>query len=87
MSGGAFEYRDNELYDLSIMVAREIGEIEYGADEYESCRERDPRTVEYMKLICKDLIKLAKVLHSLDWYLSGDTGEEKFIEEYEKNFK
>lgn len=86
MSGGAFDYKDNELYGISTMVAREIGEIEYGAYEYDSCRERDPRVVEYMKLICKDLNKLAWVLHSLDWYLSGDTGEEQFIKEYEKAY-
>lgn len=37
-----------------------------------------------MKLICENLGKLGNVMHSLDWYLSGDTGEEKFISDFEK---
>jgi hypothetical protein len=36
-----------------------------------------------MKMICDNLSKLANVLHSLDWYLSGDTGEDEFISEFE----
>lgn len=37
-----------------------------------------------MKNICEELSKLGKSLHSLDWYLSGDTDEESFIKDYEK---
>ena len=83
MSGGAFDYRDNELNSLQGMVAKEIGYIEYCAndsDEYAY----NPKTLTYMKLICEDLGKLAKVMHSLDWFISGDTSEEKFISDYEK---
>lgn len=83
MSGGAFDYRDNTLFDLKDMVAREIGLYEYGCAD-ESYKPKDSRTLTYMKLICEDLGKLGQVLHSLDWYLSGDTGEEEFIKDYEK---
>lgn len=83
MSGGAFDYRDNVLFDLKDMVAREIGLYEYGCTD-ESYKPKDSRTLTYMKLICEDLGKLGQVLHSLDWYLSGDTGEEEFIKDYEK---
>ena len=83
MSGGAFDYRDNVLFDLKDMVAREIGLYEYGCAD-ESYRPKDARTLTYMKLICEDLGKLGQVLHSLDWYLSGDTGEDDFIKDYEK---
>lgn len=83
MSGGAFDYRDNTLFDLKDMVAREIGLYEYGCAD-ESYKPKDSRTLTYMKLICEDLGKLGNVLHSLDWYLSGDTGEEEFIKDYEK---
>ena len=49
MSGGAFDYRDNELNYLQCMVAKEIGYIEYYAngDEYSY----NPKTLEYMKAI------------------------------------
>lgn len=83
MSGGAFDYRDNTLFDLKDMVAREIGLYEYGCAD-ESYKPKDSRTLTYMKLICEDLGKLGNVLHSLDWYLSGDTSEEDFIKDYEK---
>lgn len=83
MSGGAFDYRDNVLFDLKDMVAREIGLYEYGCAD-ESYKPKDSRTLTYMKLICEELGKLGQVLHSLDWYLSGDTSEEDFIKDYEQ---
>lgn len=86
MSGGAFDYRDNVLFDLKDMVAREIGLLEYGGNN-EDWRSNNPKVIEYMKTICKDLGKLGNVLHSLDWYLSGDTSEEKFISDFENFYK
>ena len=83
MSGGAFDYRDNVLFDLKDMVAREIGLYEYGGSDEEYYKPKDYRTLTYMKLICEELGKLGKVLHSLDWYISGDTSEEDFIKDYE----
>ena len=81
MSGGAFDYRDNELFSLQDAVAREIGEIKYGSGKDYA---KDPRVIPYMKQICNDLANLANALHALDWFVSGDTCEEKFIQEYEK---
>lgn len=84
MSGGAFDYRDNVLFDLKDMIAREIGLYEYGGSDEEYYKPKDSRTLAYMKHICKELGKLGKLLHSLDWYISGDTGEDEFIKDYEK---
>lgn len=82
MSGGAFDYRDNILADLQDTIAREIGYMQYGSNS--SCIDSyNSKTIEYMKNIVQDLEKLSKVLHSLDWYISGDTSEEKFISDYE----
>lgn len=81
MSGGAFDYRENILNDLRDMVAREIGFYEYGDNEYSP---QDKRTIKYMKSVCTMLGTLGKVMHSLDYYISGDTGEDKFIADYEK---
>lgn len=83
MSGGAFNYSDSTLFELRDMVAREIGLYEYGCHD-ESYKPQDPRTLAYMKFICEYLGKLGNTMHSLDWYLSGDTGEEKFIADFEK---
>lgn len=89
MSGGAFDYRDNELNSLQGMVAKEIGYIEYCANDSDDSDEYayNSKTLEYMKAICNDLGKLAKAMHSLDWFISGDTSEEKFISDYEKIYK
>ena len=81
MSGGSFDYRESELNYLRGMVAKEIGYIENCYDDENSYNQK---TIEYMKAICNDLGKLAKVLHSLDYFVSGDTGEERFISDYEK---
>lgn len=81
MSGGTFDYRDNILFDLKDLVAREIGLYEYGYSD-DGDGPTDPRTLEYMKAICKELGELCKLMHSLDWYISGDTSEEDFIKDY-----
>lgn len=80
MSGGAFDYRDSALSDLQDMIAREIGYIQYGSNYTDYQNEK---TVKYMKNIVCDLERLSKVIHSLDWFISGDTDEEKFISDYE----
>ena len=80
MSGGAFDYKDCALNDLSDMIAREIGFLEYGSDRGNT----EEKTLTYMKALCKELNKLSKVVHSLDYFLSGDTSEDKFIADYEE---
>ena len=86
MSGGAFDYKDNILFDLKDMIAREIGLLKYGGNN-EDWRSNNHKVIEYMKVICKDLGRLGNILHSLDWYLSGDTSEEKFITDFENVYK
>lgn len=81
MSGGSFDYRESELNYLRVRVAEEIGYIEHCYDDEHSY---NPKTIEYMKVICSDLGKLAKVMKSLDYFVSGDTCEDKFISDYEK---
>lgn len=85
MSGGHFEYKEGELDYLQGMVAREIGYIEYCANDSEY--EYNPKALKYMKAICSDLGRLAKVMRSLDLFVSSDTDEEKFISEYERLYK
>lgn len=85
MSSSCFDYKDNELDYLQIMVAKEIGYIEYYVSDSE--HRYNPKTLDYMKEICSTLGKLAKAMHSLDRFVSGDTGEEKFISDYEKLYK
>lgn len=85
MSGGALDYKDSALTELQDMIAREIGYIEYGSN-YTSYQYNE-KTLVYMKSIVEDLEKLAKAIHSLEWFLSGDTSEEDFICEYENLYQ
>lgn len=82
MSGGAFDYRDNVLTDLQDMLAREIGFMEYGSN-YTDYKYNE-KTIRYMKTMARDLERLTKAMHSLDWFISGDTNEENFVSDYEK---
>lgn len=85
MSGGSFDYKEGVLSDLQGMVAKEIGYIEYCANDSEY--EYNPKTLEFMKSICSDLGKLYKVMYALDRFISGDTCEDKFIDTYESLYK
>ena len=83
MSGGAFDYKDNTLFELKDDLAKEIGLAEYGCRNV-GCNDYSPKTIKYMKVLCNDLGNIADIMHSLDWFLSGDTSEEQFIADFEK---
>lgn len=85
MSGGALDYKDSALTDLQDMIAREIGYIEYGSNY--TAYQYNEKTLTYMKSIVEELERLAKVIHSLEWFLSGDTSEEDFISDYENLYQ
>ena len=85
MSGGAFDYKDSALTDLQDMIAREIGYIEYGSNY--TGHQYNENTLVYMKSIVEELERLAKAIHSLEWFLSGDTSEEDFINDYESLYQ
>lgn len=85
MSGGALDYRDSALTDLQDMIAREIGYMEYGSNY--TAYKYNEKTLVYMKSIVEELERLAKAIHSLEWFLSGDTSEEEFINDYESLYQ
>lgn len=85
MSGGALNYKDSALTELQDMIAREIGYMEYGSN-YTNYQYNE-KTLVYMKSIVEELERLAKAIHSLEWFLSGDTSEEEFISDYENLYQ
>ncbi len=85
MSGGALDYKDSALTELQDMIAREIGYIEYGSNY--TGHQYNEKTLVYMKSIVEELERLAKTIHSLEWFLSGDTSEEEFISDYESLYQ
>lgn len=91
MSGGRFEYRDSSLDYIASELEADIEEN----DNVETGEWNEPgyvrdgnhssvRTIKYMRMTVDDLHRLSALLHAYDWYVSGDTGEDDFIERAEE---
>lgn len=87
MSGGRFDYRDSSLDDIASELEADIEEndnVETGEwNEPGYVREGNHssvRTIKYMRMMVDDLHRLSDLLHAYDWYVSGDTGEDDFLE-------
>ncbi len=68
MSGGTFDYRQFRLEELA-------SDIEYTTKE--TLINPDPELTKYGKRLANRLRKLAKEIHKLDYYLSGDSSDYK----------
>lgn len=66
MSGGSFEYRDNQLDYLADDIIHKT----------EGC-DIEPEVQDHAKKLAKRLRKLRKEIKMLDYYLAGDTSEYK----------
>ena len=90
MSGGAFEYRQNQidwiidgieehLTNQGTLTGHDdyLGQPEYYAFESEEVQERMRHAIK--------ALKIAKIYaQRVDWYLSGDDGEESFLEKLDR---
>ena len=65
MSGGAFEYKEYELYYLAINIKFKMEGV------------TDTETKRYALRLSKKLMKTYQQLKKLDYYLSGDATEYK----------
>ena len=91
MSGGHFDYQDSRIYDFADIIKHDI---KYNDVTWEQANENtesngysedygyqhSKETIKYLKKIVKLSKKLADALHAYDWYVSGDTCEETFLE-------
>lgn len=80
MSGGHFNHDEYILEDLSGSVAKCLGQMEH-IKTYVAVDELRNDIVAYTKRLCDDLQRSYNAVTALDYYVSGDTGEETFIEE------
>lgn len=82
MSGGHFEYKQYYIDDIA-------DKIEYKM-ENQDCDEEDgytEETIQIMKDAVKALRKAAIYAQRIDWFLSGDDGEETLKERLEEDLK
>lgn len=82
MSGGKFDYiNDRACQGIFQWMTPDYGE--YGFSKAKNAREMNPLKDKQLSELCWDMFCL---LHSLDWYESGDTCEETYAEDV-KRFK
>jgi hypothetical protein len=99
MSGGAFEYRQNQIdwiiegiEDHLESMGKEKGDVNdpYMRDFYSKYPEARIYPVESEEVQERmrhaiEALKIAKIYaQRVDWYLSGDDGEESFLERLDK---
>ena len=91
MSGGPFEYKDFYLDEIIDQIK---DDIKYNDITWEQANENtntneyshaygyqhSKETIKYLKKIVKLTKKVYDLLHAYDWYVSGDTCEETFLE-------
>ena len=77
MSGGHFDYKDSSLVDFVTQIEDDLLNEHFEFSE----------TRKLISLIIEETKKAGKLLHSYDWMMSGDTGEEFFIKEVKEILK
>lgn len=82
MSGGRFNYEQERLgYELFDWMSVAYGEK--GFSQAPNARKLNPLKDKQLSELCWDMLC---VIHSYDWFVSGDTGEETYREDV-KRFK
>lgn len=94
MSGGHYGYQYNRLYSLADDIERDflndgIVKSEYeksGTYDYLSDATDEQKVIilKEVKNLIKDLRKCAGRAKELEWYLSGDTGAESYLQRIKK---
>lgn len=82
MSGGHFEYKQYYIDDIADSIERSLDNPSY--DEEDSYTED---TIQIMKDAVNTLRKAAIYAHRIDWFLSGDDGEETLKERLADDLK
>lgn len=82
MSGGHFDYvNDRACQEIFSWMSPDYGE--YGFSKAKDARKLNPLEDKQLSELCWDMFCL---LHSLDWYRSGDTGSDTYLADA-KRFK
>lgn len=88
MSGGTFNYKQyviDEIADEIDVLIRFQGKTESGSYGIYTFEEFEPRVEEKLKEAVGILRKAAIYAQRVDWYLSGDDGDESFLRRLEED--
>ena len=88
MSGGHFGYKQYQLRDLAeavdVYIDRCTSDETDETDEYSYKPTMSPEALDCLRTCRDTLIKAGNMLHSVDWCISGDTGEDTMIREFKE---
>lgn len=85
MSGGKFDYLQSHL----ILIAEQIEyEIDHNSipDDFGDANNFSEQTLSKFRETVNSLQHLYKMIHDIDYLLSGDIGEETFLNNWDKNY-
>lgn len=87
MSGGHYGYKSSELSWLAQDIIQDVEKHQPGAgrDKYGDWIPELPIDVlTIMEVVAHDLIALSAIVHDIEWYMSGDYGDETLRESYNR---
>lgn len=81
MSGGHFDHKNYCLTDIADSIEGYVKRVvDQKKDEYGCCPEiLQPESIEILQGIIKKCRKLERELHVVDYYISGDYGEDDIL--------
>ena len=87
MSGGHFNYKQYRISDIADQIERDLSDNgrlpdgkKTGYGDYSIPNDIADKMAETIVI----LRKCEKMVHAIDWYMSGDTGEDSFRKEWER---
>lgn len=84
MSGGHFDYNQYRISDIADQIERDLSRIGK-TNDYGDVIDIPEDIVDKMFEAITVLRKCEKMVHAIDWYMSGDTGDDSFRKEWGEN--
>jgi len=90
MSGGHFDYQQHRISEIADSIEREIRHNEDGMpifDKPDGWSNHSPEVLDIFKEAVKRLKEATVYAQRIDWYLSGDDGEETLIKKLKEDLE
>jgi hypothetical protein len=87
MSGGHYDYEQSALTRIRYLMQEDLARIGTMNEWEETTYQLEPSTVDAIKLAMELLAITEKLVHDIDWCLSGDTGEDTLAKQMHKHRK
>jgi hypothetical protein len=87
MSGGAFDYKCHQVMEFAIDLEAKLREPRYNGikNEWEQTFTIPKKLRKKIEKFVERLKKDANICHGIEWYFSGDYGDETLEETFKNN--